>query len=55
LIALADSEIFFAVGRPVRVEQTDNPTNEQLYETQQRYIDELLRIWETYKVRLFSV
>jgi hypothetical protein len=38
------------VGRPVHVEQQDNPTNEQLYETQQRYIDELLRIWETYKV-----
>lgn len=38
------------VGRPVHVVQHDNPTDEQLYETQQRYIDELLRIWETYKV-----
>lgn len=43
-----------AVGRPVHVVQHDNPTNEQLYETQQRYIDELLRIWETYKVQTFS-
>lgn len=38
------------VGRPVHVVQTDNPSTEQLVETQQRYIDELLRIWETYKV-----
>ena len=39
--ALADENC--AVGRPVRVEQVDNPTMEQLQDLQTRYIAELMR------------
>ncbi|CDZ97886.1 diacylglycerol o-acyltransferase [Phaffia rhodozyma] len=41
--------IVSVAGRPIRVVQCNNPTSEQLQETQGRYIEELLRIWDTYK------
>ncbi|CAG8461702.1 7003_t:CDS:2 [Paraglomus brasilianum] len=37
------------VGNPIEVTQKDNPTEEELRTIQQKYIDELFRIWETYK------
>ncbi|KLO19104.1 diacylglycerol-acyltransferase [Schizopora paradoxa] len=41
--------IVSVIGRPVNVVQCDKPTLEQIHEVQKRYIDELFRIWETYK------
>lgn len=36
-------------GRPIHVQQNDKPTKEEVEAVQKRYIDELLRIWNTYK------
>ncbi|GAA5844974.1 hypothetical protein JCM11251_003169 [Rhodosporidiobolus azoricus] len=41
--------IVSVVGRPISVQQKDNPSNADLDEVQQRYIAELKRIWEDYK------
>ncbi|GAA5951305.1 hypothetical protein JCM10213_007626 [Rhodosporidiobolus nylandii] len=41
--------IVSVVGRPIRVDQKDNPTSADLDEVQKRYIAELKRIWEDYK------
>lgn len=37
------------VGRPIAVNQTDKPTKEYLEQVQAQYIEELVRIWDTYK------
>jgi hypothetical protein len=44
--------IVSVVGHPISVTQNDNPSEAQLVETQARYIDELMSIWEKYKVSL---
>ncbi|KAL7414178.1 diacylglycerol acyltransferase [Mrakia frigida] len=41
--------IVSVVGRPISVTQADSPSPEQMLEVQKAYIEELLRIWETYK------
>ncbi|KAI0057261.1 DAGAT-domain-containing protein [Artomyces pyxidatus] len=41
--------IVSVIGRPIHVTQADQPTLEQITETQQAYIEELMRIWHTYK------
>lgn len=45
--------IVSVVGHPITVTQNDNPTETELVETQARYIEELLSIWEKYKVGAF--
>lgn len=42
--------IVSVVGHPISVVQHDNPSEQQLQETQARYIEELMAIWEKYKV-----
>jgi len=37
------------VGRPIEVEQNENPTDEQLRVVQEKYIKELYNIWDEYK------
>jgi len=41
--------IVSVIGRPVHIKQTDQPTKEMVEEVQARYIEELMRIWNTYK------
>ncbi|EJD48089.1 diacylglycerol acyltransferase [Auricularia subglabra TFB-10046 SS5] len=41
--------IVTVVGRPIHVKQHDKPNLEMVEEVQKQYIDELLRIWNTYK------
>ncbi|KAH7105911.1 diacylglycerol acyltransferase [Auriculariales sp. MPI-PUGE-AT-0066] len=41
--------IVTVVGRPVSVTQHDRPTIQMVEEVQARYIEELMRIWDTYK------
>ncbi|ETW78817.1 hypothetical protein HETIRDRAFT_155947 [Heterobasidion irregulare TC 32-1] len=41
--------IVSVIGRPVHVVQTDKPTLEEITGVQQAYIEELMRIWNTYK------
>lgn len=41
--------IVAVVGRPIRVEKCDKPHIEEIMRVQQLYIDELTRIWNTYK------
>ncbi|KZP08351.1 DAGAT-domain-containing protein [Athelia psychrophila] len=41
--------IVSVIGNPVHVTQTDKPTLEEIMEVQKRYIEELTRIWNTYK------
>jgi len=41
--------IVSVVGRPIHVEKCEKPTIEQVREIQVQYIDELMRIWNTYK------
>jgi len=36
-------------GRPIKTEKCEQPTKEMIEEIQQQYIDELMRIWNTYK------
>ncbi|TDL23700.1 DAGAT-domain-containing protein [Rickenella mellea] len=41
--------IVSVIGRPINVEKSERPTTEQIQAVQKLYIDELYRIWETYK------
>ncbi|KAG8975066.1 diacylglycerol O-acyltransferase 1 [Tulasnella sp. 425] len=41
--------IVSVVGRPIAVNQTDKPTKEYVEQVQAQYIEELVRIWDTYK------
>jgi 2-acylglycerol O-acyltransferase 2 len=47
--------IVSVVGRPISVEQSDNPTSHQMEEVQGRYIAELMRVWDAYKVCSFEL
>ncbi|THH16684.1 hypothetical protein EW146_g3995 [Bondarzewia mesenterica] len=40
---------FSVIGRPISVIKTDKPSLEQITEVQEAYIEELMRIWNTYK------
>ncbi|KAK4688362.1 hypothetical protein P7C73_g1758, partial [Tremellales sp. Uapishka_1] len=41
--------IVSVVGRPIHVDQVPDPSDELVQEIQKQYIDELMRIWDTYK------
>ncbi|KIO27297.1 hypothetical protein M407DRAFT_14918 [Tulasnella calospora MUT 4182] len=41
--------IVSVVGRPIAVIQSDKPTKEYVEQVQAQYIEELVRIWDTYK------
>ena len=41
----------FAVGRPISVTRNANPSKQELEHYQRLYIEELHRIWDTWKVR----
>ncbi|KAI0322792.1 diacylglycerol acyltransferase-domain-containing protein [Amylostereum chailletii] len=41
--------IVAVIGRPIHVTQMDKPSIEDIREIQREYIDELMRIWHTYK------
>ncbi|KAI1790256.1 DAGAT-domain-containing protein [Ganoderma leucocontextum] len=41
--------IVAVIGNPIHVVQCDKPTLEEVMHVQQQYIDELMRIWHTYK------
>ncbi|KAG8898430.1 diacylglycerol O-acyltransferase 1, partial [Tulasnella sp. 417] len=41
--------IVSVVGRPIAVTQSDKPTKEYMEQIQAQYIEELMRIWDTYK------
>ncbi|EJT96601.1 diacylglycerol acyltransferase [Dacryopinax primogenitus] len=41
--------IVIVCGRPIHVERVANPSQQLLEETQKLYIEELMRIWDTYK------
>lgn len=41
--------IISVVGKPIAVKKIEKPTLEDLQEVQNRYIDELMAIWDTYK------
>ncbi|KAL1407678.1 diacylglycerol O-acyltransferase 1 [Vanrija albida] len=41
--------IVSVIGRPVDVEQCDDPSPEMVQKVHQQYIDELVRIWDKYK------
>ncbi|KDN49573.1 putative diacylglycerol acyltransferase type 2b [Tilletiaria anomala UBC 951] len=41
--------IVSVVGRPIHVQKTANPSKEMLEDIQRQYIDELMRIWDTWK------
>ncbi|EAU90640.2 diacylglycerol O-acyltransferase [Coprinopsis cinerea okayama7 len=41
--------IVVVVGRPIHVNKCDKPSLEEVYRIQQQYIEELTRIWDTYK------
>ncbi|KAG8997919.1 diacylglycerol O-acyltransferase 1, partial [Tulasnella sp. 427] len=41
--------IVSVVGRPIAVTQSDKPTKEYVEQVQAQYIEELVRIWDTYK------
>ncbi|KAI0034470.1 DAGAT-domain-containing protein [Vararia minispora EC-137] len=41
--------IVSVIGRPIHVQKTDKPTLDQLLAVQQEYIQELMRIWNSYK------
>jgi len=42
-------QIVAVIGKPIHVEQCDKPSLEELTRVQQMYIEELTRIWNTYK------
>ncbi|KJA22736.1 hypothetical protein HYPSUDRAFT_87132 [Hypholoma sublateritium FD-334 SS-4] len=42
-------EIVAVIGNPIHVRQSDKPTLEEVMEIQKKYIEELTRIWNTYK------
>jgi hypothetical protein len=37
------------VGRPIRVVQDKHPDNEKINEVHEKYVNELLRLWEEHK------
>jgi len=41
--------IVVVVGHPIHVEKCEKPTLEEITHVQQQYIEELMRIWNTYK------
>ncbi|CAG8473277.1 1957_t:CDS:2 [Ambispora gerdemannii] len=41
--------IVTVVGKPISVKQNDNPTNEEVLELQNQYINGLFEIWDQYK------
>lgn len=41
--------IVSVIGKPIHVTKTANPSKSQVEETQRLYIEELMRIWNTYK------
>ncbi|KAI0343355.1 DAGAT-domain-containing protein [Trametopsis cervina] len=41
--------IVAVIGHPIHVEQRDKPSLEEVQRVQTQYIDELMRIWNTYK------
>ncbi|KZT55261.1 diacylglycerol acyltransferase [Calocera cornea HHB12733] len=41
--------IMIVCGRPIHVERVANPSQQLLEDTQKLYIEELMRIWDTYK------
>ncbi|WRT69199.1 uncharacterized protein IL334_006183 [Kwoniella shivajii] len=41
--------IVSVVGKPIHVKRDPHPSNEAIQETQQLYIEELMRIWDKYK------
>ncbi|KAF4610836.1 hypothetical protein D9613_007188 [Agrocybe pediades] len=41
--------IVAVIGRPIHVQQCDKPNLEEVMRVQKMYIDELTRIWDTYK------
>ncbi|TKY89588.1 hypothetical protein EX895_001373 [Sporisorium graminicola] len=41
--------IVSVVGKPIHVKQNPNPSKEEIQEVQNRYIEELMNIWETWK------
>ncbi|KAJ7282078.1 DAGAT-domain-containing protein [Mycena rebaudengoi] len=42
-------QIVAVIGRPIHVEQTENPSLDEVMAVQKQYIEELTRIWNTYK------
>ncbi|KIM44385.1 hypothetical protein M413DRAFT_431336 [Hebeloma cylindrosporum] len=42
-------QIIAVIGKPIHVTKCDKPTLEEVMSVQQRYIEELTRIWNTYK------
>lgn len=46
---LNDAFFVFAVGRPIPVRQTLNPTSEQIEELHQTYMEELRKLFEEHK------
>ncbi|RXW18000.1 hypothetical protein EST38_g7860 [Candolleomyces aberdarensis] len=41
--------IVAVIGKPIHVTQRDKPSLEEVREVQEKYIEELTRIWDTYK------
>ncbi|KDQ61921.1 hypothetical protein JAAARDRAFT_66925 [Jaapia argillacea MUCL 33604] len=41
--------IVSVIGRPIQCEKCDHPTLEEITRVQKEYIEELVRIWDTYK------
>jgi len=44
-------QIVAVIGKPIHVQQCDKPTLEEVMRVQEKYIEELTRIWDTYKDR----
>ncbi|KAF8184456.1 DAGAT-domain-containing protein [Pholiota molesta] len=44
-------QIVAVIGKPIHVEQSSKPTLDEVMHVQQQYIEELTRIWHTYKDR----
>jgi len=42
-------KIVAVIGKPIHITQSDKPSLEDIMDVQKQYIDELLRIWNTYK------
>ncbi|TFK39677.1 diacylglycerol acyltransferase-domain-containing protein [Crucibulum laeve] len=42
-------QIVAVIGKPIHVDQCDKPTLEEVRRVQEKYIEELMRIWNTYK------
>lgn len=39
----------FSVGKPIQVEKVENPTTQQVDELHQKYIDELIKLFDEHK------